>query len=521
MPSLTVFRIKPTITDPADVVLGRDKLRIEPVFLDGKHVGELCLKRTDRREPSSLTFLDGAKCDLSKDNLRTSSISALLLVTQGDAFYAVVFGYGASLLKDEAIDERFGLRVTLNGVEPSQLRSIDHKRLEAISRHTRENLSRAGTLGQFGVDINRDLLRAVTGKPSDPKYGTRLSGADQLTVTAEISIRNLGEALAAYYELSEQETYKQNFPWVENIREVRDPVTRTALDRRLAKELAKGGHHVWLAPPGIHDWSTCGGFRYKDRRKAAVYPDLNLEDYFREAGGADELEDGRRLQDDRIYHLRTDNETSRHSWSVLRCLVAEVEYGKERYVLSEGSWYRVDRDFLAALDDFVTSVKPPNIVLPDYDYGKDKDEGAYNKRACKANRSQFMLLDQNFIPYEKHGRVEICDIFTKAKQLVHVKRLDRSSTLSHLFNQGTVSAELLRDESGFRTHFLQRIPGFEWGSAKDPIDAKEFEVCFAIVCRPKQQELQLPFFSKLTLRTAMQQLDRIGFRRSMIGIPAS
>jgi uncharacterized protein (TIGR04141 family) len=371
------------------------------------------------------------------------------------------------------------------------------------------------------VDINRDLLRAVTGKPSDPKYGTRLSGSDQLTVTAEVTIQNLRDVLSAYYELSEKDTYKQNFPWVDNIREVRDPVLRAALDRQLAKDLAKGTDGVWLAPPGSHDWSTCRGFSYENRSKAKIFQDLNLGEYFDVCGSADELEEGRRLQHDRIYHLRTDNDTSRHSWSVIRCLVAEVEYGKNRYIISEGSWYRVDGDFLEALDGFISTVETTNITLPDYDFGKDRDEEGYNKRACKANKSQFMLLDQNFIHYERHGRVEICDIFTNSKQLVHVKRLDRSSTLSHLFNQGLVSAELLRDESGFRTQFLQKIPGFEWGSPKDPIDPKDFEVCFAVVRRPQQQELQLPFFSKLTLRTAMQQLDRLGFRRSMVGIPAS
>jgi uncharacterized protein (TIGR04141 family) len=519
--SLTIFRIKPDISNPNDIVLGRDKLRIEPVMLDGKYFGDLCLKRTDRPEPSWLKFMNGTMPELSDYNLWTSSISALLLVKQSDAYYAVVFGYGASLLKDEAIDERFGLRATLNGVEPSQLRSIDHKRLEAVSRHTRENLSRAGTLGQFGVDINRDLLRAVTGKPSGAKYGTRLSGADQLTVTAEITIRNLREALTAYYELSERDTYKQNFPWVDNIREVRDEALKSALERQLAKDLEEGTANAWLAPPGIHDWSTCGGFRYRGSRRKEPYADLQLDDYFKERGGADGLEDGRRLIHDHVVHLRTDNDASRQSWPIIKCLVAEVEYKKERYILSEASWYLVSRDFLDALNTFVSSIETTNITLPDYDSRKDRGEARYNRRACEANKSQFTLLDQKVIPYETHGRVEICDLYTKARQLVHVKRLDGSSTLSHLFNQGIVSAELLRDEKGFRAQFLQRIPGFEWGSPKDPIHAKDFEVCFAIVRRPNQQELQLPFFSKLTLRTAMQQLDRLGFRRSMIGIPAS
>jgi uncharacterized protein (TIGR04141 family) len=102
---------------------------------------------------------------------------------------------------------------------------------------------------------------------------------------------------------------------------------------------------------------------------------------------------------------------------------------------------------------------------------------------------------------------------------VHVKRLDRSSTLSHLFNQGLVSAELLRDEPGFRKAFLKKIPTFQWGPPTEQIEAKDFEVCFAIVCRPRQP-LELPFFSKLTLRTAMQNLDRLEFRGSVFGIPS-
>lgn len=148
MASLTILRIKPEFSNPDDIILDRDKLRVEPVMLDGKYLGDLCLKRSDHFEPSWLRFLGGAMPHLADFSLHTSSIAALLLVKQDDAFYAVVFGYGKSLINDGAIDDRFGLRTTLNGVEPSQLRSIDHKRLEAISRHTRENLSRNGTLGR-------------------------------------------------------------------------------------------------------------------------------------------------------------------------------------------------------------------------------------------------------------------------------------------------------------------------------------------------------------------------------------
>ena len=119
--------------------------------------------------------------------------------------------------------------------------------------------------------------------------------------------------------------------------------------------------------------------------------------------------------------------------------------------MSEGTWYRVDDNFLGRLNDFVAGMKKGVVDLPDYD--GDKDEEAYNERAWKANKSQLVLLDQKFIRYETRGKVEICDLYSKQKQLIHVKRLNSSSTLSHLFNQGAVSAELLRDEIGFRREF--------------------------------------------------------------------
>jgi uncharacterized protein (TIGR04141 family) len=516
--SLSVYRIKPEFTNPDDIIADRDVRRVESVKLGGKLIGLFHLKRVDRSRPSWLSYFDGAAVDLNGFSLKTASLAAVLLVKQDDAFYAVVFGYGASLLRDGVIDERFGLRATLNAVDSGQLRSIDHKRLEAISRHTRENLSKAGGLGQFGLDVNRDLLRAVTGKPTDPKHGRRLSGADQLTVTADIPLKGLKDALTLYHKLSEQDTYRRMFPWVDHIRDIRDNGLKGKLDAELAKQLVKDASRFWLAPPEVIDWAQTAGFRYTTSKRAEVYHDLELDDYFAELGSAQDLDAGRRLKQDRIYQIRSDTDTSQHSWSVTRCLVGEIEFTKHRYVLSEGTWYRVDDDFLGKLNDFVKGIDETKIVLPDYSGNTGEREEVYNKRAWKSNTRDFALLDQNFIQYESRGKVEICDLFTKSRQLVHVKRLNGSSTLSHLFNQGTVAAELLREEPGFRRDFLSKVPPeFRWGAATDPIGPRDFEVCYAIV-RRKNQPLELPFFSKLTLRTAMQQLDRLGYRRSMIGV---
>ena len=46
--------------------------------------------------------------------------------------------------------------------------------------------------------------------------------------------------------------------------------------------------------------------------------------------------------------------------------------------------------------------------------------------------------------------IEFCDMFGSCKTKIHVKKGATSSELSHLFQQGTVSAELLADDQLFR-----------------------------------------------------------------------
>jgi uncharacterized protein (TIGR04141 family) len=515
MTAITLFKIKEEFSDPDQILVDRSKLGYSNVKIGSTRIGDLYVKRVERTRPSWLKFF-GNSIDLSGVSVKTASLAAVFLTKRRDSLFAIAFGYGRTLLKDGVTVDRFGLRATLNAIEPSQLRSIDHKRLETVPRHTREQLSRGGSLDQFGLDVDRDLLRAVTGAPIDAKYGRRLSGADQLTALADITLESLGKYIEMYDELSAGTAYTENFPWVDNVREVRDPALEAALDKQLLKDLKRSTAEFWLAPPEIIDWAVTEGFRYKTRKGAIVYRDLDLDNYFAEYGSSEELTEGR-LQQDRIYHVRSDDVNHNHSWSFVRCLVGECEYKKRRFVLNEGKWYAIESEFLTSVEEFINGIPATEIDLPRY---SDASEGAYNKRVAKKNASYLALLDQNFIKYPQHGKVEVCDLYTMDRKFVHVKRSGASSTLSHLFNQGTVSADLMVHEPGFRRQFQEKLPlNYRWGNPDDGIDPKQFEVCYAIVSRPSQ-ELKLPFFSKISLRAAVKNLQQMGFRVSVKAIPS-
>ncbi|TAM66290.1 MAG: hypothetical protein EPN48_17930 [Microbacteriaceae bacterium] len=53
--------------------------------------------------------------------------------------------------------------------------------------------------------------------------------------------------------------------------------------------------------------------------------------------------------------------------------------------------------------------------------------------------------------------MEFCDVLSSGGDLVHVKRKSRSSTLSHLFAQGSVSATTLLSDGHCRTQIRQLI----------------------------------------------------------------
>jgi uncharacterized protein (TIGR04141 family) len=517
MDSLTVFKIVDGLEDPDKIIAGRDKLAYSPVTMDGQRIGDMYAKRSVREQPTWLRYF-GNSIDLPIPT-GTASLSAVVLIKEGSSLFALVFGYGRSLVNEDAIERRFGLRATLNAVEPSKLRSIEHKRLDAISRHTREQLSKAGALEQFGLDTDRDMLRGVTGEPTEPIYGKTLTGGDQLTVLGELPLKSVKESLGKYSALAEKKTYTENFPWVDNVRDIRDASLRSALDAELLKQIKRGAANCWLAPPEVIDWSTTAGFAYSHRKTADRYPDMDLDTFFDWYGSRPSFTVAD-LTQSRIYHIRSDTEAGQHSWRAIDCFVADCDYKGRRYVLNEGLWYEIEPNFLETIKDFIENIPKSAISFLPY-LDKDGGEGFYNSRIARRSRGSLALLDQNFINYPRRGKVEVCDLFSSNKVFIHVKRMAASSTLSHLFAQGTVSGELMVHEPGFRKQFYEKIPAsHRWGNCDDQINPRDFEICFAIVARPGKP-LALPFFSQVSLRTAVRTLKQLGYKVSLAEIQSS
>ena len=69
-----------------------------------------------------------------------------------------------------------------------------------------------------------------------------------------------------------------------------------------------------------------------------------------------------------------------------------------------------------------------------------KDEKEYNIAVCNEYPDRYCLMDRRNV-YQGGSPIEFCDIYSRDKQFIHVKKYNGSSVLSHLFFQGYVSAE--------------------------------------------------------------------------------
>lgn len=512
---LTIYLLKEQIKETSDALRDLTRLKSFTITVGGRStVGQLFVKAPRSRAPRWAEFF--------KDHLditelgRVASTSAVMVIKARDRLFALTFGQGRFLMVPDCWEERFGLKVAVNCINPDKLRSLDKRTFDALSTHSRIQGSREGSAPDFGLDIEQDLVRAVTGTPDDEEYGTRLSGMDSLHCAVRITVEGLKPLLGAYIEKSEDDSYKRHFSWIDHIAEVTDKSVIEQLDGTLITIVNGERERCWLCIPEIIDWGRTGGFKYSFSARSAEYQDLNFDGLLESVGG--EIPDAEFLHRRHAYRLDNEGNVS-DEWQVYRCICCELDHDGRTYILSTGRWYRIDRNFVQLVNDFFNQLPRYDQNLPEYD---DASEGAYCVRVAAELPKQYALMDRKLIPIGgAYGRIEFCDLFSVAKDMVHIKRYGASSVLSHLFSQAVVSGEAFRAEPRFRAGALEQLAEEYRLFACDQVpQPSEFRVVFAVVS-DKVDALELPFFSRVNLRQACKRLQAFGYRTALAKIKVS
>lgn len=443
--------------------------------------------------------------------LKNQSTGAIVRIERGGHRFLLVYGTGRHAVDSSSIEAGFGLRVAANVIDPEALKGVDTRAIVGSGRSQVISMPSAGSLHRLGIEPTSDLVRYLEGKPPE-EIGTGIAGGDSLRLTMKsFSYRSLPEKLDEVIAAYDSREYKAKFPFLDYFTRV--PRTRGDLHSKLKARvdgmLLSGGEGVDFMNPDSDRLASPDRIVLKWRRKShlvqgEIGKDAVLE-IVSQWGVPDPMESLKVL----AYYEGVENPIRT---SLMPYVVTEVELGEGIYAPCAGAWYRIDRDHLTDLQERIDRIPDltDELSLRSWSAGQE-DEGGYNLDAL-AGGIEHVVLDKSLF-YSRGGRnlkVEICDLLTRRKEMICVKKMPRSSpTLSHLFAQGSVSARLFRDNARYRDVVLQSLG--QLVEAPRVGDLGEWKIVFAIATdKPGRLAKSLFFFSKVNLDLAERAIRGAG-----------
>lgn len=456
---------------------------------------------------------------IENESIFSSNARAVLIarveIGESKKTFAITMGQGKHMLANDVIEDDFGLKIVLNTIEPDSLRRINKINIGGNQKTSNEQLPLASDIDDFGFDIDRDLIGTITGYSDDDSFATGIiTGGELLSLTAPIDITNLKNFLSKAYQRYKSTTYRNNFGWIDHIKKVKDSRLIRSLETELVRLINEASPTIWMAVPDVIDWENVAGFKYNGKDlHGDIYIDV-VKDSFRNG-----LTSFDQLKQKSITAISAQDGISTYiSWQAHKCLYGEIEYGGKAYCINNGRWFCVDRDFVSIVNEDYEQIPISDMAFLRCT-SKHTTENEYSKDFVLSNQAYLLCMDRQNISYGGgQSKVELCDILTTDNKYIHIKPYSGSATLSHLFNQAVVSAELVLGDPEFRAKANIKI--------EELTDKKEFriaegsrpDVILAIISEKDVERPQIPFFSKVAIRYTKRRLETFGCKLSIKNI---
>ena len=146
------------------------------------------------------------------------SKGALVFLPVGDRTFVLSFGHVTHNLKDSSYEYDFGLRVTLNCVDPLKLKNTDILEPGA-ARRQRTQVSVDSDLTYFDFDRDSKILKSLTGK-AKACYQLLMhhaTGASNLRISSPVEPVGLVALCDQLLKLYNDDSYKTTFPDIQGV----------------------------------------------------------------------------------------------------------------------------------------------------------------------------------------------------------------------------------------------------------------------------------------------------------------
>lgn len=450
--------------------------------------------------------------------------------------FAVCFGNGRFMLDQSKLVKDFGIKAALNAIDATQIRSIDSIRMESIPLLSRIQSSKLMDIDSFRLDVETDMLRNVYGVCEKADISTSVTGKESLCVSNAAQVGNeFDKLMRKAFEYYSSTDYQTKFKQYEQIKPLDPKVESSTLDK-LEEELlnklnSRDLSNIWIGVPDILEWDEIKEFKIGDSDKTVRELDLlevidSLKFYDKDSKKYTPIIPSiEKLKVRRVTAMK-ESGVIKKTWSVYDCLCSEMLLKDHLYILMEGKWYKIDKTFQDEVNRYYKdTIRKDKTGFIDAGIGELEDD--YNKKLNK-NIVESLLMDKQFI---SHGggrsKFELCDVLTKDKKLIHIKKYSGSSVLSHLFYQGFDVGEMLKVDPNFVEKANKKIEEVANDNGKLPEDyqvdwekfkANDYEIIYGIITKKRGIEPSIPFFSKIAIKQAHRTLKAFGYNVSVVNI---
>lgn len=462
-------------------------------------------------EPNWKAFLANGT-DIPIPTLNNQGAAALLFVPTSDRYLIYMFGYGHSTLVEGKTEWDFGVKVVINTINANAIRSLDSKTVGRKAKIKRVQLGGAGTIAEFDLDIMQDLVSQISGISIDADFAKGLTGSESLMMTVDMSSSSIAKKTVQILKRYGLVNYKTNFEWIDFVAPIKERKLIDLLDVELFKKVDwavtnNDAEGLVISYPEIIDDFVIDHICYRgfDSTKESDIPDMAsfLEEYLGKGyASLKHALDKIRLE---VYD---DGDHVKRNYTLYRSLTAELEYDSSYYIFSNGLWFKLEKSYYDTVTKFFDKLISST---SEYDGSRTTFCGTEPDYFSAGAELGYELMDRvNYV--RGRDKIEFADLISTSREIVHVKVGDSSSKLSHLFNQGLVSARLMLNDVGFRKDFKAAIKDRAIISVFDTkkFYANEYTVVFRIIRSGKK--FHLPFFSKITLYDTYQKITAMGYK---------
>jgi len=391
----------------------------------------------------------------------SSFYNAIIIIPINNRLFVITHGYTNAVINDDITDSGFASSVILNSLDPKKLSTMKVFQPDASIKQLTQISSSRGLIyiPQLGLDPT-SILNDLSGKvlKEYEKLFSSVSGGfgKSLKVKSILPLSKIVSFFEELLDISQKETYLENFPNALQLEEVRDKNKIKDLDNELETSLLSKDMFIQLDIPDVTDsfdwyWSLSSDIKTK-------FPidDFNCESVMEKLNSTNIGINISSFKDIKIsiYESEDSEYSIGDRYSLYRCLSVQLpDEGNDdsyQFHLINSIWYQIDRSLIKSIDmELETNLINKNTLeeFPERKSLKTFSEEAYNELLTLELKG--VLLDKtNFAP-DNQTAVEPCDVFINKDSnawFIHTKVYRGSSSLSHLFFQASNSLKLLLTE---------------------------------------------------------------------------